>query len=158
MTPQYHSGSCLSGTFSLLSLWLNIQMYDHGAPGLTDHQCSPLFSCFIFNSSALLNQRPTSVCFKRQRQVCVCAWTDTSTNRNLRATDAPLRQINSPCAATNVNLRKGESVQSLSAAILTGMQCTCSVERGRKGRREVKTEGNQESCRTFVPCSHCLSV
>lgn len=94
---------------------------------------SPPLLFFFFFSETWSNKQAGGIP-NRQQQVreparahaCAClrARTDTTTAGNPRAADAPACQINShrsPRAATNVNLRKGESVQSLSAAIFTHM-------------------------------------
>lgn len=131
----------------------------------------PLF--FILNSTSGC----VSVCLNRQQQVCACVCTRVRVfvrgkihppTRNPRATDAPACQINShnsPRTATNVNLRKGESVQSLSAAIFTRILCTCSVgikrqtEKKRKKRQTgVKNLRELRNLARLPPCSHCLSV
>lgn len=123
-----------------------------------------LYNFFLYFSTSLtvFEQTTTGVA------VCadVCVQAETSSSRNPRATDALQCQIdshNSHHAATNVNWRKGESVQSLSTAILTGMFCTCSVETNRKTDRRDKTRSQKlMGIMTFSArlssCSHRLSV
>lgn len=90
--------------------------------------------------------------------------TDTTIDGNPRAADAPACQINShrsPCAATNVNLRKGESVRSLSAAIFTHVahahvQPHIGKVRGKKkfaGEFESYGEIKKLQACLFSPCS-----
>lgn len=92
----------------------------------------PLLFFFILFSETWSNKQAGGIPDRQQQvreparacaRACLRAQTDTTAG-NPRAADAPACQINShrsPRAATNVNLRKGESVQSLSAAIFTHM-------------------------------------
>lgn len=114
---------------------------------------------FFFFSETRSNKQAGGIP-NRQQQVrelarahaCAClrALTDTSTAGNPRAADAPACQINShrsPRAATNVNLRKGESVQSLSAAIFTHMAHAAHArpQIGKVRRKKKKFAGQFET-------------
>lgn len=148
-TPRYASGSCRTNTSPLWQTDPTILVEPLALLDVTlllkrPLSVDPLLLSFL---ALCLVHQPVGLSVPRQTATgaFLCARPDAATSRNPRAPSAPACQIhshNSPGAATNVNLRKGESVQSLSTAILTRMLWTCSVEINRRVfEKEYRQDG-----------------